>query len=351
MRTITKFIPVIAAVLLIGQGCPIKFSGGGGNDGGIFRSADRGANWVQKGAVLSIAGGRTMAGTNVLTVVADPQNPSTIYIGTAENGLFYSIDGGETWAQPGAIAGARIPSIAPDPKNTCTLYAVTANQVIKTTDCARSWGETFRDSRADVVLTSIAIDHFNASVIYVTTSRGDLLKSSDAGSSWIPANVFPSAAQKVIVDPFDSRALYVGTKSSGVWKSTDGGSKWVDVSADLAQFDGAKDFYDLVPDRARKDGLMIVSRFGLVRTVDAAAHWEKVALLTPPGQARIYSFASNPQNGLEMYYATATIFYASVNGGVNWTTKRLPTSRAGSAMLVNAKDPAIIYLGTLLLKK
>jgi hypothetical protein len=88
-----------------------------------------------------------------------------------------------------------------------------------------------------------------------------------------------------------------------------------------------------------------------MRTTDGGSHWDIIRLLTPSGQARIYGFAMNPGNGLEMYYATATIFYKSTDGGAHWTTKRLPTSRIGNALLVDAKSANVIYLGTLLLKK
>jgi hypothetical protein len=52
-----------------------------------------------------------------------------------------------------------------------------------------------------------------------------------------------------------------------------------------------------------------------------------------------------------MYYSTATVFYKSSNGGANWTTKRLPTTRIGSALMVGGNDPNTIYLGTLQVKQ
>jgi 3D (Asp-Asp-Asp) domain-containing protein len=60
--------------------------------------------------------------------------------------------------------------------------------------------------------------------------------------------------------------------------------------------------------------------------------------------------AMDPANGQYLYYSTATVFYKSSNGGANWTTKRLPTSRIGTALMVSAKDPNVIYLGTLQVK-
>ena len=346
MRNTFKLGIVAAAILLIGQGCPIKFGGvSSGNDGGVFLTTDRGAHWAQKSGLLSVAGGRSIASVSVLTFESDPQDARTIYAGTTENGIFYTLDGGESWTQPAQITGGRFQSIAVDAKRKCNVYGVTGNRVVKTDDCARTWYAVFQDSRANVTLTSIAVDHFNPSVIYITSSEGDVIRSQDYGSNWATIKVFEGgAAQKLVIDPFDSRILMVGTRAAGVWRSVNSGAAWVDVSKDLAQFDGARDLYDLVPDRSKKDSYVLVSRFGLTRTEDGGTHWQKVPLLTPPNSARIYALALNPRNGAEMYYATA-------NGGANWTTKKLPTPRAGTALMVAADNANAIYLGGTQLKK
>jgi len=350
MRTLIRFAPLTLALLLLGQGCLIGF-GGGGTDGGVYRTANRGQEWIQKGAVLSVGGARSLANANILVFEADPQDPATVYAGTGEDGLFYTTDGGESWTQPRALSGARIGSIAVDPRNKCVVYATSGAVVVKTTDCTRTWSKAFEDTRAEVALASVVVDHFNPSIVFVGTSKGDLLKSSDAGASWAPQRVFGSAVARIVVDPFDSRVLMVGTRGNGVWRSPDGGANWTDVSGDLSRFDGTRDLYDLVSDRSARDTYVLVSRYGLNKTADGGTHWEAVNLLTPPGQTRIYSFALNPKNGLEMYYATATIFYRTGSGGPPWTTRRLPTSRAGSALLVDPANPASLYLGTIKLKQ
>jgi photosystem II stability/assembly factor-like uncharacterized protein len=102
---------------------------------------------------------------------------------------------------------------------------------------------------------------------------------------------------------------------------------------------------------SKKNVYVLVCRYGLIRTTDGGKTWSKISLVTGPGQARIYSMAIDPANGDNLYYSTATVFYKSSNGGVNWSTKRLPTSRIGSAMMVSAKDPNVIYLGTLQIKQ
>ncbi len=350
MKKFIKLIPFLLAVALLGQGC-IQFNTASSNDGGVWRTADRGEHWLQKGAVLSVGGARTLSNANIIAFVPDPQDPQTVYIGTAENGLLYTIDGGESWSQPKELGSAKIPSIAVDAKNKCVVYAVTGGMAAKTSDCTRTWSKVYEESRAGVSVTSVAVDHFSPNNVYLTTSKGDVVKSSDAGGSWATVKTFSGSVSKLVIDPFDSRVLYAGTRSNGIWKSTDAGGSWVDASKGLEQLDGAKDFYDLAPDRSKRDSWVLVCRYGLIKTTDGGATWQKIPLVTGPGQARVYAFAVDPADGQRIYYSTATVFYKSLNGGVNWTTKRLPTSRVGSALMVSGKDPAVIYLGTLLVKK
>jgi photosystem II stability/assembly factor-like uncharacterized protein len=351
MKKTLKLVPVVFALFLFGQGCPIQLVNSSAADGGIFRSADGGANWLMKDAVLSTAGGKTLAQADIIAIAADPEDSATIYVGTTANGLLYTTDGGDSWFAPPILATAKINAIAVHPKDKCTVYAVSGNAVIKTTDCARSWAKIFEDSRSDVVFNTIKIDSFNPSVLYLGSNKGDVIKSTDEGASWTTVKVLGSSIAALPVDPFDSRIIYAATRSSGVWKSTDGGANWTDVTNDINNQDGAKDIFALYPDLSRRDAYVAVSTFGLMRTADGGAHWDVIRLLTPAGQARIYGLAMNPQNGLEIYYATATIFYKSSDGGAHWTTKRLPTSRVGNVLLVDAKNQNLIYLGTLKLKK
>ncbi len=352
MNKYLKLVPAVLGIVLLGQGC-ISFTGTGNADGGVWRTVDRGEHWSQANGVLSVGGAKTMNNASILSFAADPQDASTFYVGTAENGMLYTTDGGDSWSQPRDLGNARIPSVAVDNRDKCVVYAVSGAVAVKTSDCTRTWSKIYEETVTGVALNWVAVDHFNTSIVYLATSKGDIVKSTDAGVSWarITAKPMNSAIIKLVIDPSDSRIVYAGTRSDGIWKTSDGGASWVDLSKGLEQFDGAKDFYDLVPDRSKRDSYVLVSRYGLLRSEDAGITWTKIPLVTGPGQARIYAFDMNPQNGREMYYSTATVFYKSSDGGAKWATKRLPTTRVGSAIMVNAKNGNTVYLGTLVVKK
>ena len=99
------------------------------------------------------------------------------------------------------------------------------------------------------------------------------------------------------------------------------------------------------------DNLWLICRYGIIKTTNGGTTWKPLTLITPPLSTRIYAFAVNPQNSKELYYATASTFYKTENGGENWITKRLPTSAAAGYLLVDPVNPSIIYLGARNLSK
>jgi photosystem II stability/assembly factor-like uncharacterized protein len=342
---------LLAGLALTGAGC-ISFGGTGasGTDGGVFKSGDKGNSWQQKVAVAAVKPG-SLAGVNVVSLVFDPEDSKTIYLATADNGLFYTTDGGDSWFVAGGLNNGRINAVAVDAKNKCNVYASAGNKIFKTTDCTRGWQNIYIDTRADQSVTSIAVDSYTPNIVYAGLSGGDMLKSTDSGASWTVVKRFDNQVAKILVNFYDTRVIYVGTATNGIWKSTDGGASWTDLSDKLSSFDGARDFKNLIFDFSKHDALILASKYGLLRTSDGGASWQAINLLTPPGGVVIYSLAANPQNGNEIYYGTASTLYISSDGGSKWVTKKLPTSRAATYLLVDPGNGSVIYMGTTKLKQ
>jgi photosystem II stability/assembly factor-like uncharacterized protein len=350
MKKIYFVIFLLASLILTGAGC-IQFGGGAGaTDGGIFKSADKAETWQQKVALAAVKPG-SIADVNVVTMVFDPQDSQTIYLGTEENGLFYTADGAEAWLQVGAFQSGRINAVAVDAKDKCNVYVATGNKIFKTIDCTRSWQNIYVDPRSDQAVTSLAADFYNSSIIYAGMGGGEFLKSSDAGASWTAIKRFENKVVKILLAPEDSRIIYVALQNQGIWKSTDSGANWTSLNDGLNQFSGALDFKNLLIDPSQRDSLILVSKYGLLKTKDGGKTWQAINLLTPPGSVDIYSLAVNPKNSNEIYYGTSSTLYKSVNGGEKWITRKLPTSRAATYLLVDFKDPNVIYLGTTKINK
>ena len=346
-KSLSLLTASVAALVLVGAGCiSVGTSTSGIGDGGIFKSTNKGDAWAQKNAMPTVTGERrTFNSASVATISQDPQDPNALYIGTTELGMFFTYDGGESWYQPGQLNRGRINSIAVHPKNKCIVYVTFENKLFKTDDCSRTFTVPFTDTRTDKSTKAVAIDHYDPNVVWLATSAGDLLKSTDGGAYWDNIKIFNDDIMRIKVSSDDSRRVYVATKLNGVWRTTDGGAKWEDLSQKYKDFAGAREFSDLAFGKSDPKVMILASKFGLIRSNDGGDNWQKIDLLTAPGSATIYSLAVDPKDVNTIYYGTSTTFYKSANGGVNWSTKRLPTSRAATVLHVDDRNSATLYLG------
>lgn len=340
------FLSVLAILLLAGAGCiTIGAPSQTGLDGGVYKSINKGNDWAQVNIVPTANGMGSLNGINVMDLVFDPQDNNAIYLASAGSGLFYTWDGAQSWRYVESLGSGNINSVAVDYKNKCVLYTALQNKVWKSNDCTRTWRAVYYDTRADIHVSAVAVDPANSNVVYAGLSGGDLIKSTDAGTSWSTIRRFNDKVQKIVFHPTKTNIIFAATQNNGVWKSTSSGAKWTDLRLKTDKFSGSNDVYDLDIDKEAKV-TYLTSQYGIIVSNDLGENWQKVDLLTPPGAVHIYSFAVNPENAQEIYYSTASTFYFSFDGGRNWVTKKLPTSRAGTALLVDPKNPSLLYLGT-----
>jgi len=351
MKRNVFLLAVFAMLILAGVGCiQIGKAPQQGIDGGVFASSDNGQTWAQSNAAPTAQGIGSISGINVMDLVFDPQDNGAIYLASAGNGLFYTWDGAKSWYYVAGLGDGFVNSVAVDYKNKCVIYAALQNKIWKSTDCNRSWKTLYYDTRTNAYISAIAVDPANSNIVYAGLSVGDMLKSTDAGASWLTVNRFDNKIVKILINPSNSSTILAATESNGLWKSADSGKKWTDLRSKMTDFGGSNEIYDLDIDKWAKT-IYLTSKYGITKSANFGDSWSKVDLLTPPGSTRIYSFAVNPNNSSEIYYSTASTFYSSTNGGTNWGTKKLPTGRAGTALLVDPKDGNLIYLGTRQFKK
>lgn len=227
----------------------------------VMKTTDAGATWTSSETGLP-ADVDTPAGSDLLngvaTLVIDPQDTQTLYIGTfasaadsagnpvsptVASGVFKSTDGGAHWLHssaglpryPGSTDTALdVLSLAIDPVNPQNLWASTVNitsnpgpgAIYKTTDGGAHWslsnaGVTAPDTRA------LLVDPDDPSVIYAASAGidpanpGGVYKSVDGGTTWNSMSVgLPSSsALALALDPVDSRILHAGTRG-GVYTIT-----------------------------------------------------------------------------------------------------------------------------------
>ncbi len=350
MKKLFLIILLIIPLLTLGAACDIKIGKKVTPGGGVFKSANQGNDWLTKSAIPMVGNDLSITNVNALNLVMDPQDHQALYLGTLENGLFYTYNGAEGWSQVSQLNKGKISAIMVDPADKCNIYAATGNKILKSIDCSRSWQEVYFETRVQQEITDLSIDAYNPKIIYAGTSVGDLLKSTDGGKSWATIERFKSAIERIVINYSDTRVIYIATHDKGIFKTVNGGTDWLNLEAGLKGFPGGKEVIDLIQDKTQRDVLIAASKYGLLKTADGGTIWQAIELLTPPNGAVIYSLAIDPKNGNNIYYGTATTFYKSIDGGKNWVTKKLPTDKAASVLLVDFADSNVIYLGSKKLK-
>lgn len=337
------------------SGCSIKFNTGAteaADNGGIFASANKGDSWNAKNLIPTTTGKpKSLGGVNVNVLKFDPSDNKAIYSGSQDNGLFYTYDGGNNWNIAESLGPISIIDVAIDPADKCIIYVAFGNKVVKSKDCSRSWAQVYFDNDDKVTVNAIAIDHYNSNNVYIGLSRGEMLKSSDKGGSWHALKRFDNKVEEILINSADSRIMFAATAEKGVFRTNDAGKSWTDLSVNLKDFKDSNRFRDLAISSKEPNLIILANNYGLIKSLDNGDTWSKIELITPEKEAIINAVALNPKNVDEIYYVTNTTFYRSLDGGKNWATKKLPTSRAGGKLLVDPVDGNLIYLGIKAVKK
>lgn len=347
-----SLLSLLSLLLFLGAGC---FGGekkqDNSKDGGVFKSADIGAKWTQAVAFPTQKGVGSLASLDVLTLAIDPSDHEAVYMGSKENGLFYSLNGGASWVQPRDknLQTGAVRSMAVDPKNVCVVYVATPAKLFKTETCTRTFETRYEGLDTNASLRRVAVDWFNPNVVYLGLSNGDLLKSMDGGEAWTKILSVKDPINDILVSHTDSRVVLVAT-STGLFKTIDGGATFVKNDEALKKFRDGSTIYSLTQNTSG-DTMMMATKYGLLRSYDVGETFEALALVTSPGQANIRALAMDPENPANIFYATTTTFYTSLDGGTTWQTAKLPGTRAANVLAVDPKAVNVLYLGVEKLEK
>lgn len=184
----------------------------------------------------------------VQCVAVDPADPSRIFAGTHDDGVFKSSDGGETWEPAGeGIPHKRTPSIAISPSHTengqSVVYAGTEpSNLYRSEDDGKTWQVFPRLPELPSSSTWsfpprpwthharwIAPHHHDPNLLFVGIELGGVMRSLDAGETWEdrkPGSYHDSHA--ISTHPVAAERVYEAA-GGGVAMSTDRGDHWTEV--------------------------------------------------------------------------------------------------------------------------
>lgn len=303
----------------------------GVNNGGVWKTDDFGRTWkpiFDKESTGSVG-----------DIAVSPSHPNVVYVGSGEglhrpdlatgDGMFKSIDAGNTWKHVGLNDAQQIGRVVVHPTNPEIVFAAVlghpygANEmrgVYRTKDGGASWER----------------------VLYINHNTGAIQVEFD-----------PTNPEILFADLWEHRegpwenASFSGT-NSGLHKSTDGGTTWRKLTSGLPtstqglgrigfgiSSSNPKRIFATVD--AREQG-------GIYRSDDAGESWKLVS-----NERRVWGRGSDfaeirvhPKNP-DVVYAANTASYRSTDGGITWTSfKGAPGGDDYHRIWINPLQPEIM---------
>jgi len=261
-----------------------------GNDGGIYKTADKGVTWVDISAGLSIL--------QIYRMGVSVTNPDLIIEGAQDNGTYLYNSG--------------------------------------------QWNRVYGGDGMDC-----AIDPVLPSIMYCTTQNGGLQKSMNSGQSW--TSIKPEESGSWItpfqISPINHNMLVAGY--TYVYLSSNYGRTWEKISDDLT---GGNDLNEIT--FAPSDDRYIYTSYSanLWGTRNRGESWEKLNNGLPNlSIENITVAASEPEKVWVTFsgYTAGEKIYYSQDGGSSWTnySQGLPNVPV-NGMTVNKLSHYTLYAGT-----
>jgi photosystem II stability/assembly factor-like uncharacterized protein len=342
MRSLRLSAAALAALVFLGAGC--GGSSSSSTTGGVWLSENKGLSWTAMHTLPLASGVGSIGSVDVISFAVDPSDESALYVGTKTSGLLLSLDGGATWSRPedDTVSTGAILDIAVAENDVCTYYVLKADVLMKTTSCGREFSQVYVEGRTKEALTTLALDWYHPTTLYLGTTAGEVYRSSDAGKTWTALYTLSDSVSALEVSNADSRYIIMGSERSGLYRSEDAGITWISLEDSLEDLDNADRVYALAQSA---DGSQVVAstKYGLLVSDDKGLTWKGLSLLTAAGDVTISALAVGQDDGDVMMYGTPTALYFTSDGGSTWSTHELPSSRAASVL--RFMDDGSVWLG------
>ena len=301
-------------------------------NGGVWKSDDYGRTWTP------IFDDQPTGSIGAIAVA--PSDPKIIYVASGEglqrpdlsvgNGIYKSIDAGQTWTHLGLRDGRQIPALAIDPRDPNHLFAAVLGHpygpneergVFVSSDGGQSWQKAFYIDE-NTGASDIAMDPSNPDVLYAS-----LWESREA--AWEFGNE------------------YSGTHG-GIFKSTDGGKTWNKLSKGLPEVSQA--YVAIAPSDPRRlyASVAFGHEVGIYRSDDAGENWHRATTDARPanriGGGDLPVPRVDPKNP-DTLYSASIVTWRSIDGGQTWTAlKGAPGGDDYQNIWINPTNPDIILL-------
>ena len=163
-------------------------------EGGVYESINSGESW-EKVKNITIK--------YIRKIVQSPHDPKIFAIGTENNGIYFSKDGGKIWEKSDVgVLNDTFYDVCFDPNNSDILYAVGFQAgVYKSINGGKSWKQYF-SGLGNLTIRSIAVMPGNSKMVYVGTLGSGIDISTDEGLTWKFGGVKNALVSKIKIENF-----------------------------------------------------------------------------------------------------------------------------------------------------
>jgi len=339
--------------------------------GGIFKTINNGTTWKavfdEEGTALSI-GDIAIAPSDSNIVWAGTGEPNNRNSNSWGDGVYKSIDGGETWKYMGLKETHHIGRIVIHPRNPEIVYVAALGHLwgpnserglYRTKDGGKTWDKIIYIND-DTGFVDVAIEE-NGRVLYAAAYQrrrrawgfvgggpyGGLYRSMDGGDNWEKlSNGLPAGDTGRIgveISKSDPNIVYaiIENKKGGVFRSENRGQSWTRVN----ELNPRPMYYSQIridpqnPDKIWVLGTLLFVSIDGGKTFTSEATGEKV-------HTDHHALWINPKNSDHLLLGNDGGFYLSYDGSKTWAfIDNLPLSQF-YAIGIDNQNPYWIYGGT-----
>jgi hypothetical protein len=209
-------------------------------EGDVFQSTNKGTSWTETAFTPVSENPNDAYRMDGQKMAVDPENPDVVYVGTPQNGLFVTTNGGATWQNVSAVPVSQtdsngiypgITGIEFDPAlggtggATNTIFAASyGNGVYESTNVGASWSAIGGPTAVEYAAVS-------STGVYYAVSNNESLWSYKS-DVWTELLVdAANGIQSVAVDPFNANEIVVQTPDGSVNVSYNAGATWTGASS------------------------------------------------------------------------------------------------------------------------